>query len=180
MVHDPREFPEQYPNVLNPFWYFDPEQLFNRVRVTNVVQERRAIVEPVSVRDHTIPLMSLGHLFETAVQITDLYVRFDYPFAVQPADDSESSVGSRVRRSDINDRRFGGQAISLVSFPLLLVLDWQLVVARQDRATARLVILAKGVALELLVTKDAPQVRMIPEADPEHVESFTLPPVSGP
>src|SRR5712691_10351771 len=84
-----------------------------------------------------------------------------------------------MRGSYIDDRRLRAQPVGLMPFPLCLVLDRELVVARQRRARAGLVIFAKRVTDELFVAKDAPQVGMIAEANAEHVERLALPPVRG-
>src|SRR5256885_10926639 len=50
-----------------------------------------------------------------------------------------------------------------------------ILIARQRRASARIVILAQRVAFELFVTEDAAQVRVVAKVDAEHVEGFALP-----
>src|SRR5262249_27427660 len=130
VVHDAGQLAQQYPDVLHSFWYFDPKKLLDGTRIPDVVQERRTVVQTIGVRYYLIPLVGLGHLFKTAMQVTYLHIGIDYFFAVQTTDDSQSSVSSRMRWAHIDDRRLRAQPVLLVTLPLSPVLDRQLVITR--------------------------------------------------
>ena len=68
VIEHPRDFVEQYADVLRPDRYLKAEQLFNRQHIGVLIAHHRDIVEPVHVRQVLNIGTRFGQLFSGTMQ----------------------------------------------------------------------------------------------------------------
>ena len=93
----------------------DRHQRLDRLAVGEVVDEARAVIESVHVRDQVGPRVGFALLLEAAVEVAAVHVDALHALAVQGGDDLDGPVRGRMRRPDVDD-------------------DFALVVGAEDRA----------------------------------------------
>ena len=84
----------------------DAKEFFDRQRISDIVGQRRQVIEPVRVRDELAVGHVLGDLFVAAMQITDVRHRFGDDFAVEFQDNAEHAVRGGVRRPHVQHHLF--------------------------------------------------------------------------
>ena len=77
VIGNARELAADHPQELAARRRLDAEQLLHRHAVADVAQDRRAVVQPVGVRDGLVVEAALALLLEAAVQVADLDVGVD-------------------------------------------------------------------------------------------------------
>jgi hypothetical protein len=105
VVGDARVLGEQRAQVLRPRRDLDAHQRLDGVAVGEVVDQRRAVVQPVDIRDQVVPGVRLALLLEAAVQVAAMDVGAQHALAVEFGDDLDRAVRGRMRRADVDDRR---------------------------------------------------------------------------
>src|SRR5262249_48604160 len=93
MVCDPCQLAADHADELAARRHFSAEQFLNSHAVADVAQNRRAVVEAISVRNGLVVKSALAFLLEAAMQIPDLYVGIDDGFAVEVEEDAHGAVG---------------------------------------------------------------------------------------
>jgi hypothetical protein len=80
-------------------------QLLDGLAVGKVVDQRRAVVQPVHVRNQVVPGVRFALLLEAAVQVAAMDVGAHHAFAIQLGNDLHRAVRGRVGRADVDDDR---------------------------------------------------------------------------
>ena len=152
-----------------------PNIFSTAIAYVDAVHHRRHVIQAIGEGNHLPVRVRFGHLFEAAVQITDLRVGIDDPLAIDRDLQPERSVHRRMLRTEIQNLRMR-QAHRLRIF-FRAFDDRQVDRLRAHRALARRKIFSQRMPFKLRMRQDAPQIGMSFELDPEHVESFALRPV---
>jgi hypothetical protein len=79
----------------------DAEKFFNRERVSDVVRQRREVIQPIRVRDELGVGHVLGDFFVAAMQITHVRIGLGDDFAIQLQHDAQHAVRGRMRRAHV-------------------------------------------------------------------------------
>ena len=80
----------------------DTQRFLHCFGIGEVVVHRRAVIEPVGVRDDVVVRVVLGFLLEAAVQVAAMHVCVHDLLAVDLRDDLDRAVRGRVRRADVD------------------------------------------------------------------------------
>jgi hypothetical protein len=114
MRGDPGSFATNDTNCFPARRDFPVHQFFNSKRVSNVVRERRKIIQSIGVRHELIVLHVLGDFFVAAMQEADVWCGFGNDLAVELEHESQNAVSCRMRRPHIEDHLFAKVAIGMV------------------------------------------------------------------
>ena len=178
VIGDARVFGQQRAQVAAARRDLDAHQLLDRLAVGEVVDEPRAVVEAVDVRNEVVPGVGFALLLEAAVQVAAVHVDALDPLAVERGDDLDRAVRGRMRRADVDDDvavafvrsnagRTGFGSALPASFPSCPVGNERLLLPLR-------IVLAQRMADEALVEQDRAQVGIAAEDDAVHVVAFAL------
>ena len=111
VVADAGQLGEQHAQVLRALRHLDVQQLLDRQHIGVLHAQRRAIVEPVKVRQRLEIGLVLDQLFGAAMQQADVRIdAFDH-FAVQFQHHAQHAVRGRVLRAEV-DRVIGDDIVA--------------------------------------------------------------------
>ncbi len=105
MIRDPRDLGEDYPDVLRSFRNLYAQQLLNGETPSEVVDDRRDVVQPVGVRHDLVVIHRLTHLLEATVEVPNVDVSVDNLLSRHLRDDPNSTVRRGVRWPKIHHHR---------------------------------------------------------------------------
>ena len=101
VVGDARNFAHDQAHVLASLSRVDAEQALDGECEADVVDARRGVIEAVGVGEALRPGPLLAHLFESAMQESDLDVAIDDPLAVELEVELDGAVGGGMRRAHL-------------------------------------------------------------------------------
>ena len=78
-------------------------QFLHGQRVSDVVRQRREVIQPIGVRHELVVLHVLGDFFVAAMQKTDVRRGFGDDFAIELEHESQNAVRRRMRRPHVED-----------------------------------------------------------------------------
>ena len=110
VVGDPRILGEQRAQVTRPRRDVDPHQLLDGLAVREVVDQRRAVIQPVDVGNQVVPGVRLALLLEAPVQVAAVHIGAHDPLARKFGHDLDRAMRGRVRGADVDDDRAFGRA----------------------------------------------------------------------
>ena len=93
---------------------FPAHQLFHGQRVSDVVRERRKIIQPIRVRHELVVVHVLGDFFVAAMQVADVRRGFGDDLAVELEHEAQNAVRRRMRRPHVEDHLFADVAIGMI------------------------------------------------------------------
>ena len=134
-----------------------------------------------------MPRLALAHLLGAPVVVADVRHRIDHHFAVELQGDAEHAVNAGVVGTQVEEhevRVFGaaGHAPCLRLEAQAFLLGVKQLIGHAEGihlGGAGRVLLAQGVPLPKGWRKDAVEIRMAFEVDPEHVVGLALVPIGG-
>ena len=91
----------------------DAHQFFDRDRISDVVGQRREVIQPIRVRDELGVSHVLGDFFVAAMEIAHVRHGLGDDFTVEFEDDSQHAVRGRVRRPHVQDHLFALNVLEL-------------------------------------------------------------------
>ena len=104
---DARQFREKHADVLRALGDFDPDKLFGGEAETEIVRERREVVNPVGERDALRIGFGFARLFDAGMQVADLGPGREDDFSVELQHHAQNAMRGRVLRTHIEDHRLG-------------------------------------------------------------------------
>ena len=128
VIENPRQLADDDANILTTRRRFDTDKFFHGQGIADIVDQRRSVVEPVSVGDDLCPSCLLAALVEAAMEITDLDVAVEHLFAVEFEIEFDRAMGRRMGWSHLQLHR----------------LQWEILVFRFHAVTAGLNFAAQG------------------------------------
>ncbi len=105
---DAGQFGEQHADVLRALGNFEPDELFGRQAVAQIVRERSEIIDAVGERDRLRIRLRFAGFFDAGVQVADLRIGLQHDFAVQLENHAQHAVRRGVLRPHIEDHRWRG------------------------------------------------------------------------
>ena len=171
MRADARQFGQQDANILRALGDFQPQKLFDRQAVSQVVRQRRKIVHPIGNRNCLGIGERLGGFLNPSVQITDVDVGLDYCFAIELQQNAQHTVRGRMLRAHIEDHCFCGTRGGLNDCH-----GEDSLIPKSARALHG-IILAKGIAFPIVGQEHAPQIGMPFKAHAKQIEYLALVPI---
>jgi len=116
MRRDTRQFATDDPDELaaRRKLLVDAYQLFHGERISDVVGQRRQVIQPIRVRDELGVSHVLGDFFVAAMEIAHVRHGLGDDFAVEFEDDAQHAVRGRVRRPHVQDHLFALHVLKLV------------------------------------------------------------------
>src|SRR4030095_7009395 len=94
---------------------FPVHQFFHRQGVSDIVGQRREIIETVSVGNKLVVLHVLGDFFVATLKERDVRGRFDDELSIKLEDQSQHPVSGRVRWSHVEHHLFANLIARLLS-----------------------------------------------------------------
>ena len=102
---DAMQLGDEDPEPARARWGGDPEQLFHRVHVREVVRIRRQVVDPVGERDRLMERPVLHRLLDPGVQEADIRVGIHDDLAVELEEQPEDPMGRGMLRPHVQEHR---------------------------------------------------------------------------
>src|SRR3954447_13060031 len=101
MVVQPHELTHDGPHILAARRQLDPQQLLDCMEPRYLIRDRRNVIHPIDDRDILVEVEVLAELFETAVQIADIWHRIDDALTVECQNYPQGRVRRRMLRPKV-------------------------------------------------------------------------------
>ena len=106
MARYPLQLRKQHPDVFHALRHLEVQQLLDAEHVAEAVGLRGEVVHALDERDDLLPLLLLGRLLDTRVQIPDGgHARFDR-LAIELQHETQHAVRTGVLRPHVDGHRF--------------------------------------------------------------------------
>jgi hypothetical protein len=111
MVIDAGQLADDYADELTAGRRFDPDELFNRQGITDIINKRRRVIQPVGIRNDLRPGRLLAALVETAMEETDLDSALEDLLTFQLEIEFYCPMGRRMGWTHLQFHRFAQQIL---------------------------------------------------------------------
>ena len=179
------EFTDHHADYLSTLRNFDSGQLLHGKHIRQIVHRTAQIIDPVRIRDVSVPGLSFAHLFRASMVITDVGQRINNLFAIQLQGNTKCAmyagmIGSHIQEHEIavftvppHTPIFGHETQGIL-------FDFLKFVGKAKRLhfrSAGIMVLAQRMSLPGRRHDDALEMRMAFKDDAEHIPYFALVPI---